>query len=168
MKKILILSATGNTNYTLAKNILKIINDKTNVELKNLEEFNLPIFYSSTYEKNKVKYFNEIELLTKMMTNADGLIFCSPEYNGSIPPIVTNAIAWISVTTDYWRDGFNNKVGLIATSSGGNASKLVIALKNQLEHLGMVVMPRSINVSSNSKFNLESAEKILAQFIKLI
>ena len=77
-------------------------------------------------------------------------------------------IAWISVSTDYWRDGFNKKISLIASSSGGGGAKYFIAMKNQLEHLGSVVMPRGIQISSSNPLNEESTKKILKHFINLL
>ena len=169
MKNVVIIVATKNSNYTLAENLLELIDcKKYNVELRSLEEFELPLFLASEYDELKQKYLNEIKSITDLLVESDALIVCAPEYNGGIPPIITNALAWISVSTDYWRDAFVNKISLIATSSGGPAIKYNIAMKNQLEHLGMVVMPRMISVSSNNPFKKESALKILKQFLNLI
>ena len=169
MKNVVILVATKNSNYILAENLLELIDcKKYNVKLRSLEDFALPLFLASEYDKLKQKYLNEIKSITDLLIESDGLIVCAPEYNGGIPPIITNALAWISVSTDYWRDAFINKISLIATSSGGPAIKYNIAMKNQLEHLGMVVMPRMISVSSNNPFKKESALKILKQFLNLI
>ena len=41
-------------------------------------------------------------------------------------------------------------------------------MKIQLEHLGSVVMHRGILVSSSKPLNIDSAKKILKQFIKLL
>ena len=169
MKNVVIIVATKNSNYTLAENLLELIDcKKYNVKLSSLEDFDLPLFLASEYDKLKDKYLNEIKSITDLLVESDGLIVCAPEYNGGIPPIITNALAWISVSTNYWRDAFVNKISLIATSSGGPAIKYNIAMKNQLEHLGMVVMPRMISVSSNNPFKKESALKILKQFLNLI
>ena len=53
------------------------------------------------------------------ISSTSSFVFCGPEYNGSIPPIISNTIAWISVSTEHWRDGFKDKNAFIATSSGG-------------------------------------------------
>ena len=169
MKNILILTATKNSNYNLGKSLLELIDQNNyNVNLSSLEDFNLPLFLASDYETLKQKHLSDIRQISDLLVKSEGLIICAPEYNGSIPPIITNAIAWISVSTEYWRDAFSNKIGLIAGSSGGPAIKYNIAMKNQLEHLGMVVIPRMISVSSSNPFNKESASKILKQFLNLI
>ena len=169
MKKVLVISATSYTNFNLAENVKSIL-DNMQVESSviNLEDYDLPLFTSSTYKNNQSELLEIISKVTEKLSGSSGLVFCAPEYNGSIPPIVTNFIAWISVSTDYWRDAFNNKISLLASSSGGSANKYTIAMKNQLEHLGSVVMPRTICISSSNEFNNESATKILKHFSKLL
>jgi len=166
MKNVLIISSTKSNNYLLSKELYALIEDSVNKNNICLEDYKVPLFVASTYEDDKAKCKEVISEITDELVNADGIIFCAPEYNGSIPPILTNIIAWISVSTDYWRDGFSNKVALIATHSGGTGNKFNIALKNQLEHLGMIVMPRHISATSRNPLNTESTRVILKQFLK--
>ena len=169
MKKILIISATSFTNYDLSNKICQILNNlNVSSEIINLENYKLPLFIASEYKKMKKENFDIINNLTNKFIESSGLIICSPEYNGSIPPIITNIIAWISVSTDHWRDAFNDKISLITSSSGGPATKYNIAMKNQLEHLGSIVIPRSVNISSSDSFDEDSTKKILKQLIKLL
>ena len=46
-------------------------------------------------------------------------VICAPEYNGSIPPILSNFIAWLSISGDDFRNLFNGQPIAIATFSGG-------------------------------------------------
>ena len=131
----------------------------------NLEEYDIPL-YTPIQEKKSIP--EQIEPILKKFINASGFIICAPEYNGSIPPIVSNTIAWISMSTEYWRDGFNNKVGLLCSHSGGQATRFITSMKLQLEHLGMTIVPRNIVLNTSKKFNIESSKKILKQFIKLL
>ena len=169
MKNVLIISATLNTNYSLAKDIEKLLlNLNVKVTTVSLEDYPLPLY---TAKNSKIVNENDIEkikILTNYLVNNQGIIVCGPEYNGSIPPIITNAISWISISTDYWRDGFLNKIALVATSSGGPGNKFLASMKIQLEHLGAIVMPRFINISSSLPLKKYSAEKILKQFINLL
>jgi len=168
-KKVLIVSATSSTNLKLSKDLEKILQKfNVDVEIVNIEEFSLPLFVSSNYIEKKEKHFDKINNLTEKFITSHGIVICAPEYNGSIPPIITNMIAWISVSTEDWRFAFSDKISLIATSSGGPGNKYIMAMKSQLEHLGSVVMPRSITASSSIKLDLNSAEKILNKFIKLL
>jgi len=168
MKNILIVSATLNNNYKLAKQLRKLIDQEANITIISLENYDLPVYTEKVFDKNITSYQNTIEELTKYFINNQGIIICAPEYNGSTPPIVNNAIAWISTTTKYWRDAFNDKIALIATSSGGPGTKYITIMKLQMEHLGCVVMPRSISANKSNPLNIESTKKILKKFINLI
>ena len=169
MKKITIISATLENNYKLAENIKDILSEmNVDVSLLSLEDHMLPLYTDKVFSEQKDYYKNKVVQLTEVMKTADGLIICGPEYNGSIAPIISNTIAWISTSTEYWRDSFLNKIALIATHSGGGGDKFFRAMKTQLEHLGSVVMPRSINVNNSSPLKKDSAKKILKQFINLI
>jgi len=169
MKKVFILSATLNNNYDLAKNIRDIlVSMEVEVSLISLENHMLPLYTDNVLSKEKDSVKEEVFCLVKEMKEANGLIVCGPEYNGSIPPIISNAIAWISTTTDSWRDSFIDKIALIGTHSGGGGDKFFRSMKTQLEHLGSVVMPRGINVNNSSPLKKDSAKKILKQFINLI
>ena len=168
MKNILIISATLKNNYKLAKQLKTLIDKKANVTIISLENYNFPIYTDNTFDKHIKTYQSTIEELTKYFIDNQGIIICAPEYNGSTPPIVNNAIAWISTTTKYWRDAFNNKIALIATSSGGAGTKYITIMKLQMEHLGCVVMPRSISANESNPLNIESAKKILKKFIDLM
>jgi chromate reductase len=71
-------------------------------------------------------------------------VICAPEYNGSIPPVLTSAIAWLSVQGDDFRALFNGRPVAIATHSGGGGHTLMAALRLQLAHLGAHVVGRQL------------------------
>ena len=159
MKKVLIVSATLNSNYILSERLEKILkNINVDVTKISLENFPLPLYTAKNSRLENEKYKMSVKQLTQYFIDNDGIIICAPEYNGSIPPIVNNSIAWISVTTEYWRDAFSNKIGLISTSSGGPGNKFLTSMKIQLEHLGVVVMPRFISVNSSAPLKGASYE----------
>ena len=169
MKNILIVSSTLKNNYKLAQeleNLLKDLNVKTT--LISLENYILPLYTDKIFEKKKNDYKNTVEELTKLFVNNKGLIICGPEYNGSTPPILNNAIAWISVSTDYWKDAFNNKIALVATASGGPGTKFISTIKLQLEHLGCTVMPQSISANKSKPLKQHATKKNLNKFISLL
>ena len=168
MKNILIISATLKNNYKLAKQLKTLIDKEANVTIISLENYDFPIYTDNTFDKHIKSYQRTIEELTKYFIDNQGIIICAPEYNGSTPPIVNNAIAWISTTTKYWRDAFNNKIALIATASGGPGTKFISTIKLQLEHLGCTVMPQSISANKSKPLEQESTKKNLNKFISLI
>ena len=162
MKKILIVSVTSGNNLILAKRIRELFQIKT--EIITLEEYQLPLY------TGRIKLEDEsiINDLCDKVINASGFVFCGPEYNGGSAPILTNAITWISVTTDHWREAFSNKIGLIATHSGGNGDCFLSTFRQQLEFMGVVVFPRSIKVNKSKEFNKESTRKIIERFENLL
>ena len=162
MKKILIVSATSGKNLDLANDIRKLLSIDN--EVISLEDYELPLY------TGKVKIDNQtiINKLCKKVIEASGFIVCGPEYNGGSTPILINAITWISVTTDHWRDSFSDKIGLIATHSGGGGSSFLSTFRQQLEFMGVVVYPRSIKVNKSKEFNAESSKKIITSFEKLL
>tara|TARA_A100001011_G_scaffold266393_1_gene275380 strand:+ start:1063 stop:1563 length:501 start_codon:yes stop_codon:yes gene_type:complete len=166
MKRVVILSATSKSNLELAKSLETILS-KLNVTTKiiNLEEYSFPLYSSSKEEEGPPA--NVFDLSNKLV-ESDGMVICAPEYNGGVPPVVSNAIAWISVTTKNWRDGFNGKKGVVASSSGGAANRYIASMKSQLEHLGMIVLPRTIVVSSSKPINKKSSKQILLQLSKIL
>ena len=162
MKKILIISATSGNNLTLANKIGKLFEIET--EIISIEDYELPLYTG----KLKLEDKTAINGLCQKVIDASGFVFCGPEYNGGSAPILTNAITWISVTTDHWRDAFTNKIGLVATHSGGDGSSFLSTFRKQLEFMGVVVYPRSIQVNKSNQFNAESTKKIIARFEKLL
>ena len=90
------------------------------------------------------------------------------EYNGSIPPNLTNLIAWISVCNKDWRLAFNYKTALIATHSGVGGFNLIQSLRIQLNHIGTLVLPRTITVNNKIKFDKESSTEKILELIKFL
>ena len=164
MKKILIISATNDKNLDLAKELNKIVSTM-NIETKlvSLQDLNLPLF-----DFEKTVDGNAVENLIDKISKSSGLIICSPEYNGGVPPVLSNAITWISVKSEYWRDAFNGKFALIGTHSGGSGNRFLTAFRSQLEYMGTNVLARSISVSKNNPFNKSSVKKIIKSFVEIV
>ena len=156
--KILIVSATKRKNYTLGEKISELLN--ADHEMISLEDYPLPLFVPGG-EKADQAIISE---LVSKFENVDGFIFCAPEYNAGIPPILTNAITWISVSTNNWRDVFDNKKALIATHSGSAAHAFLSSFQSQLEYMGCTVYHRKITVHPTAEFNPESVNRILSNF----
>ena len=158
MKNIIIISATSGNNLNLAIKIGELLD--LQCQIISLEDYYLPL-YTGNIELEDKTLIND---LCQKVINADGFIFCGPEYNGGSAPILTNAITWISVTTDYWKDAFKDKIGLIATHSGGNGDSFLLTFKHQLEFLGVVVYPDSIKVNKTKPFDVNLTRKIINGF----
>ena len=101
--------------------------------------------------------------LSDSLSNSEGLIFIAPEYNGSVPPCLNNAICWISRSGKNWREAFNGKTTLIATLSGGGGHHVLMAMRQQLSFLGANVLGRQLLTNYNKELNVDSLNECLAQ-----
>lgn len=164
--EILIITAGEGKNLELAKVFQSKI-DQANISSRilNLVDLNLPL-YTSRAEKE----FNSSDLLKNeipLITNASGLIFVAPEYNGGIPPVLTNFIAWLSRSTKDWRQHFNGKPAAIASFSGGGGLSLLTSLRIQLAYVGMNVLGRQIQVHMNRPVEENSVEAVVKELIRI-
>ena len=168
MKNILIVSSTKNSNYQLSNEIKDFFDYKKNISSSviSLEEFDLPLYNPSLEEKfiQKKSFPDDIEKVKNLILQTDALIWCSPEYNGGISPILTNVIAWISRTTNDWKEGFKDKHSLICTSSGGNGLNFIKGFSLQLSYLGSIVMDESIVKTKKKDLDSKEFEDILSKF----
>ena len=162
MSNILIISATKGTNLILSEDIKSMLSIKN--EIISLENYNMPIYLPNLIDVD----WRPVRELCHKFKEANGFIFCAPEYNGGSPPILTNIITWLSVSTDNFRELFSNKKALIGTHSGGAGARFLTTFRIQLEHLGVIVFPRTIMVNNSKPFNEKSAKTILDDFIKLL
>ena len=127
MPKLLIISSTKNSNFDLSKSIKSYIKETKdlNCEVVSLEDFDLPLYTPTLEEKFKKNqsFPQNIEKSKNLICSSNAIIWCSPEYNGGISPIVTNAIAWISRATEDWKEGFKDKPSLIPEKKDSAAVK---------------------------------------------
>lgn len=105
--------------------------------------------------------------LSQQLDAASRWVLCVPEYNGSIPPVLTSAIAWLSVQGNDFRRLFNGRPIAMATHSGGGGHTVLAALRLQLAHLGAHVVGRQL-VSNMGKPAEESSIADLIQRLQNI
>ncbi|MEB3172460.1 MAG: NAD(P)H-dependent oxidoreductase [Cyanobacteriota bacterium] len=94
-------------------------------------------------------------------------VICAPEYNGSIPPVLSSAIAWLSVQGDDFRALFNGRPIAIATHSGGGGHTVLAALRLQLAHLGAHVVGRQLVSNSTNPAKDDSIADLLQRLQQL-
>lgn len=163
MGQILIISATSDSNLDLAKNLQSILTSEgQDANLMCLEDHPLPLFSGGASVDDE-----SIGKLVDALNEADGFIFCSPEYNGGVPPILSNAITWVTVKSKNWRDAFNGKFALIATHSWGSGHRFISSFRSQLEYMGTNVLARSISVTKDNPLNEDSAKRILQSLVDI-
>ena len=168
MKNLLIISSTKNSNFDLSQDIKSYFDNKEDISCSviSLEEFDLPLYRPELEEKFKESssFPEDIDKVKSFIVKSDALIWCSPEYNGGVSPILTNMIAWISRATDDWREGFKDKHSLVCSSSGGNGKHFIEGFSLQLSYLGSKVMDKSIIKTKKNDINKSDFEGILGDF----
>ena len=172
MIKLLIISSTRNSNLEMSNDIKNYFDEKKHVETKviSLEDFELPLFTPTLEDKYKDEnnFPENIEIIKDILLNSHAIIWCSPEYNGGISPIVTNTIAWISRATNDWKESFDKKNVLICSSSGGNGKSFVKSFKIQLNYLGSDVMENYLIKTKKSGLDDNEFSKVLNSFYSKI
>lgn len=167
MKKIAVILASEQKNLELANRICEEVRKQGNeCVLVNLVELNLPLYSSRLEGKHSPAEILAHALPT--VQGADGFVFLAPEYNGGIPPMLTNFIAWVSRSTKNWRESFNGKPVALGTYSGGPGANVIAALRLQLSYIGMNVVGRAMQFHSKYDFNEADIQGVVAQLTKLV
>ncbi|MBL1210289.1 NAD(P)H-dependent oxidoreductase [Geminocystis sp. GBBB08] len=164
--KISIIVASNNKNLALAHQLNKIALEMgQTTQIIDLVEEDLPLYTPKVQAQYGIPH--KVTQLAQTLINTDGMIFVAPEYNGSIPPTLNNAIAWLSVSGDDWRGCFNGKPAIVATYSGGGGQYVLLAMRSQLSYIGMNVVGRQILTNSSKPLNLDSGKEVIKQLINL-
>ncbi len=160
MTDLLVIAASNGENLALAGRFADAARQQgQRAEVLDLTDLNLPLF---TPRCQALGLPAELPALQRQLIMAPRWVICAPEYNGSIPPVLTSAIAWLSVQGDDFRTLFNGRPVVIASHSGGGGETLMVALRLQLAHLGAQVVGRQL-VSTGAKPAKESSITDLVQ-----
>ena len=167
-KSLLVITASNGENLKLAERFV-LAGKKLNYSCELLDltksENNLPLF--NPRENSKEKAPANLESINNQMESHSHWVICAPEYNGSIPPILTNAIAWLSVQGKDFRSLFNERPIAIASFSGGGCMELLLSMRIQLTHLGALVLGRQLATNKSKIAEDKSIHEILHQLLKL-
>jgi len=165
MSKFIILLSSQKQNLELANSIKdEILAQGSDAEIIDLVALGLPLYSSKI--QNELGIPSEIDTLFNQCINAGGFVIVAPEYNGGVPPVLTNAMAWLSVYGKEWRDAFNAKIAGLATFSGGPAFNLLAILRIQMAHFGCTILGRALQVNNNKPLNRDSLVDFIHQLIK--
>ena len=115
-----------------------------------LKDFAMPIYDADLQEAEGFPE-NSIKLQEILLAH-DGLLISSPEYNGSLPAALKNAIDWTSRARDEIKLGaaFNGKVGAIMAASPGSFGGIqcLAHLRDILSVMGVHVLAQQFAVSN--------------------
>jgi len=165
-KEIIIISASCGKNLELSKKFLeKSAEMKISSEILDLTTLDVPLFNPRIHNKENIPV-KILEIKEKLFATEKWII-CAPEYNGSIPPILTNFIAWLSISGDDFRNLFNGQPIAIATFSGGVGLELLTSLRIQLVHLGSQVLGRQLFSSFSKPFDSKTIEDIIQRLSQM-
>ena len=104
-KDLIIITASCGKNLELSEKFLEKSNElKISSEILDLTTLNIPLFNPRFHTKDNIP--NEILSIKKKLFTIKKWVICAPEYNGSIPPILSNFIAWLSISGDDFRNLF--------------------------------------------------------------
>lgn len=140
---LLVISASNGENLRLSERFAAAARQRgLTAEVLDLTTVPLPLF--TPRQQSAAGLPPEIGALSTQLAGAPRWILCTPEYNGSIPPVLTNAVAWLSVADADFRTLFNGRPVGMATHSGGGGFSVLTALRMQLAHLGAHVVGRQL------------------------
>ncbi len=148
MAKILVVSGSArrdSVNLKLGRVACQIGEELGAVcELVDPREHELPLYNADLEEQDGLPAA-ALEL-KKSFEAADGLLFCSPEYNSSITPLLKNLIDWVSrpATDDEPSlSAYRGKVaGLVSASPGAlGGMRGLVQLRSILGNIGVHVIP---------------------------
>ncbi len=114
-----------------------------------LRDYPMPIYNSDDHERDG---FDPNALkLQGLLVEHDGLLIASPEYNGSLPAALKNAIDWASRQSDRYERGkiFRGKVAAMMTASPGSLGgvRSLAHLRGVLTSVGVIVLPQEVAVT---------------------
>ena len=167
MKNIGILVASVKKNMDLALNIQEVITDLgAKSELINLVALDLPMYTSIIEDEQGIP--QEVKDLAKHLQTFDALIIVSSEYNGSMPPVLNNTIAWVSRVGDDFRAIFNQKFVALASHSGGGGMRGNDAVRAMFSYIGANVLSREIINNYSKEYKRETVVSVVKELVDYI
>ncbi|HWP42304.1 MAG TPA: NAD(P)H-dependent oxidoreductase [Blastocatellia bacterium] len=114
-----------------------------------LRDYPMPIYNPDYHERNG---FDENALrFQDLVARHDGFLIATPEYNGSLPAALKNAIDWASRQSDVHPKAavFPGKVAAMISASPGSFGGLrsLAHLRGVLTSVGVNVLPKEVAVS---------------------
>ncbi len=166
VKNLLVITASDGENLKLAKRFVSLGEQMgCNPQLLDLTSLDLPLFNPKQHREFGIP--SAIDNLHSQMVSKPYWVICAPEYNGSIPPVLTNAIAWLSVQESDFRQLFNGRPIAMASFSGGGCMELLMSMRIQLTHLGAQVVGRQLTSNSSNPAKDSSINDIINRLIQM-
>jgi len=158
----------GSYNTMLLKAALQLLPPNVSMEIISIED--IPLYNADLDLPAAKQRPKTVEHFRKMLTDADGILISSPEYNYSIPGGLKNAIDWASRGED--SPLLRKPIAVIGATTGlWGTTRMQLAFHNVFLYLDMkpVYKPEVLVAQAEKKFdkngNLidEMAKKLLKQ-----
>ena len=155
--KILALSGSLRTDswnrLLLGEAVAAAERDGAQVSIVNLQDYPLPLL--NTDNEKEMQKNAHLEALKSLLSECDGLIIASPEYNGSLSAALKNTLDWLSRPglDGSYKPAFEGKVvGMLSASpSNLGGTRGLSHLRDVLTSLGCLVTPKQVSVSAAYK-----------------
>jgi len=163
----------GSYNTMLLKAASQLLPTDVSMEIISIED--IPLYNADLDLPSAKQRPQSVEHFRKMLTDADGILISSPEYNYSIPGGLKNAIDWASRGED--SPLLRKPVAVIGATTGlWGTTRMQLAFHNVFLFLDMkpVYKPEVLVAQAEKKFdkngNLidEMAKKILKQKLEAL
>ncbi len=123
------------------------------VDVVELRELPFPVYDG---DLETTDFPENVHTLQGRLAQADGLLIATPEYNGSVPGVLKNALDWLSRPQRDGRPGtalFTGKpAGIVSASPGAlGGLRSLIALRDVLGKFGLWVAPAQVAVGGADK-----------------
>ncbi len=164
---MLILAASNGHNLTLATRVAREAELQGHVfHVIDLVAVGLPL-YTPAAEAAGGGAHPGLDALAHQLRFQGRLWVCAPEYNGSLPPTLNNALAWLSRGSSDFRELFSGLPVALATHSGGGGQKVLSAMRLQFAHLGCSVLGRELLSTDQKPANPASISAMVAELHRL-
>lgn len=137
----------GSINQKLFRAIKKVAPKE--IEFSDFDISTLP-FFSQDIENDPP---DVVKNLKELITNADGILFITPEYNRSVPGVLKNAIDWAS--RPFGKSVWKGKKAFVIGMSPGKTG----TMSSQL-HLRTVLMAVGVQTMAQPEIYLTTSETL--------
>lgn len=139
----------GSFNQSLARAAAEMAGKKgAHVTFINLKDYPIDI-YNADLEKEQGMPENA-KKIRQMMIDSQGIIIATPDYNGTVTPLLLNLLDWESRSLDGKpsREAYLGKKFAIMSASPGRkgGAKAVVALRAIIEEVGGTVIRSTLSV----------------------
>jgi chromate reductase len=163
---LLVITASSGENLRIAEQIAAVARERQLlVGVLDLTLLPLPLYNPRHHAAAGIP--EAVSELNRRLETAPRWLICAPEYNGSIPPVLSSAIAWLSVQGEDFRGLFQGRPIALATHSGGPGLEMLAALRIQLAHLGATVVGRQLRTNGGNPLPPASIDDVLARLLCL-